>query len=122
MNDRIRNRLLDIIKKNFYIDINNDIDDFRTRIYSDSFASYQVNDFDALRFKHNKVNHLVCFGQDLFHKNIVEGLWSKIKRISYDFSGANFKSLADIENKVVMHVNIFIIKFVFLYLSKNVKC
>ena len=66
MSDWTRNRLIDIIKKNVYTDIINDIDDFRTRIYSDSYASYQVNDFDALGFKLNKVNHSVWFDLGLF--------------------------------------------------------
>ena len=74
MNNRTSNRLLDIVKKNAYTDINNDIDDFRTSIYIDTFASYQVNDFEALGFKHNKFNHSVWFGLELFHKNTVEGL------------------------------------------------
>ena len=90
MSDWTRNRLIDIIKKNVYTDIINDIDDFRTRIYSDSYASYQVNDFDALGFKLNKVNHSVWFDLGLFHRNTV-GRLSDIKRISYDLSSLNFK-------------------------------
>ena len=94
MNDRTRDRLLDIVKKNVYTN-NNNIDDMKTRIYSHSFASYQINDFDALGFKLSKVNHSVWFGHGLFHTNTVKGLWSQIKWISHDFS--NFKILDDIE-------------------------
>ena len=59
MNDQTFNILLDISKKNVYTDINNDIDDFRKLIHSDSFASYQINVFDSLGFKLYKVNHSV---------------------------------------------------------------
>ena len=72
MNDLTSNKLLDIVK-NIYTHINKDIDDFLTYIYSYSFESYQVNDFDAFEFKLNKVNHLVWFSQGLFHKNTFEG-------------------------------------------------
>ena len=56
MNDRTAANLLQIIKKNIYI-INDDIDDdnnnnysLKTRIYSNSFASYQQRDFDNMGY------------------------------------------------------------------------
>ena len=66
-------------------------------IYSDSFASYQVNHFDTLGFRLNKVNQSVWLGHNLFHINTVEVIWSQIRRIPHDFSGLNFKILDHIE-------------------------
>ena len=50
MNDRTRDNLLKIIKKNVYTlnDVNKD--DFKTRIYSDCLASYQETDFRRLGY------------------------------------------------------------------------
>ena len=44
MNDRTSNNLLVIKKKVFTLDTVED-DDFKTRIYSDCFQSYQTSDF-----------------------------------------------------------------------------
>ena len=45
MNERTSNNLLGIVKKNvFTLDAIED-DDFKTRIYSDCFQSYQTSDF-----------------------------------------------------------------------------
>ena len=95
MNDNTRNRLLGIIKNNVYTFNNGDNDDMKTHIYSDSFTSYQIRDFEALGYKLNKVNHSVWFGQGLFHTNNVKDLWSQLKRISHDSSSINFKILED---------------------------
>ena len=40
MNDRTRDNLLNIVKKNVYTLNNVNNDDFKTRIYSDFFSSY----------------------------------------------------------------------------------
>ena len=94
MNDRTRDNLLNIVKKNVYTLNNVNNDDFKTRIYSDFFASwYQEADFRRLGYFLHKVNHSVWFGQGLFHTNTMEGLWSQIKRLSNDFSGINFNVL-----------------------------
>ena len=90
MNDRTRDNLLNIVKKNVYTLNNVNNDDFKTRIYSDFFASwYQEADFRRLGYFLHKVNHSVWFGQGLFHTNTMEELWSQIKRLSNDFSGIN---------------------------------
>ena len=82
MNDNTCNRLLGIIKNNVYTFNNGDNDDMKTHIYSGSFASYQIRDFEALGYKLNKVNHSVWFSQGLFHTNNVKGLWSAKKNFS----------------------------------------
>ena len=59
MNDRIRDNLLNIVKKNVYTLNNVNNDDFKTRIYRDFFASYQEDDFRRLGYLLHKVNHSV---------------------------------------------------------------
>ena len=59
MNDRTKNTLLNIIKNNVYTTGPFCDEDFKTRIYSDCFSSYQTSDFQALGFKLNKVNHSI---------------------------------------------------------------
>ena len=59
MNDRTKNTLLNIIKNNVYTPGPFCDEDFKTRIYSDCFSSYQTSDFQALGFKLNKVNHSI---------------------------------------------------------------
>ena len=97
MSNRTKEKLLPIVKDNVYT---NDMDDeTKTRIYSDSFAAYQEEDFENMGFKLNKVNHSVWFGIGLFHTNTVEGLWGQIKRLSNNFAGLNFSILENIEKE-----------------------
>ena len=84
MNDRNSNNLLVIKKKVFTLDTVED-DDFKTRIYSVCYQSYQVSDFYELVFILKKVNYSKLFGKGLFYTNIVDGILSQIKRISHDF-------------------------------------
>ena len=95
MSDRTKEKLLPIVKDNVYT--NDENEETRTRIYSDSFATYQPDDFENMGFKLNKVNHSVWFGVGLFHTNTVEGLWGQIKRLSNNFSGLNFNILENVE-------------------------
>ena len=44
-----------------------------------------------------RVNHSVWFGQDLFHTNTVEGLWSQFKRLSNNFSGLTLNMIEKME-------------------------
>ena len=60
-----------------------------TRIYSDCFQSYQINDFNNCGYILNRVNHSVWFCQRSFYTNNIQGVWSKIKRWTNDFSGLN---------------------------------
>ena len=43
------------------------------------------------------MNHSIWFGRGHFHTNTIEGLWSKIKRLSNNFAGLNFALLNTIE-------------------------
>ena len=86
--DKLSESLNEIVKSSFQ---NND--NFKTRIYSDFFASYQEAYFIRLGYLLHKVNHSVWFGQGLFNTNTVEDLWSKIKLLSNDFSGISFNVL-----------------------------
>ena len=73
MDDRRKENIPPIIKKNVYIhDVDEEDEDLMTRIYSDCFSVYQENDFSNIGYKLNKVSHSVWFGQGLFHSNTVE--------------------------------------------------
>ena len=50
-----------------------------------------------MRYILHRVNHSVWFGQDLFHTNTVEGLWSQIKRLSNNFSGLTLNMIEKME-------------------------
>jgi len=98
LNNRTKQKLLPIIQKN--VVTNEDEDDnlsesfsTKTRVFSDSFTSYQVNDFKRLGFILKKVNHSVWFGYCLFHMNTVEFLWSQIKTYAHNFTGISIENL-----------------------------
>ena len=99
-NNRARDTLLPIVKKNVYTYYNSVInnhdpnDQFpATRIYSDCFLSYQENDFNGSGYILHRVNHSVWFGQGSFHTNNIEGVLSRVKRWTNNFSGINGKVL-----------------------------
>ena len=84
LNDRTKNNLLPLVKNNvlsndmneFEDDENMEIDEeyqINTRIYSDCYSSYQVNDFRNMGYILKRVNHSVWFGYESFHTNNVEG-------------------------------------------------
>ena len=93
--------MLPLVKNNVITaeDEDNDDDDLtenesvKTRIYSDCFSSYQVNDFKEMGYILKRVNHSVWFGYGIFHTNNVESLWGQIKRYSNNFSGISIESL-----------------------------
>ena len=69
-NNRTKETLLPIIKKHvytYYNSIENNIDPndeiYFTRIFSDYFQTYQIDDFNSLGYKLYKVNHSVWFGK-----------------------------------------------------------
>ena len=80
MNNRKKN-LLKLVCDNVYT-VNNSFDEnsdnihyaLNTRIYSDSFASYQSGPFEEKGFILHRVNHIIWFGSGLFHTNSIEGL------------------------------------------------
>ena len=76
LNNRTKERLLPIVKEyiNTYVDVEEEQYSIRTRVFSDSFSSYQINDFDNLGLILKKVNHNVWFGAVLLHINIIESL------------------------------------------------
>ena len=59
MSNRIKEKLLPIVRNNVYTNDMND--ETKTRIYSDSFTAYQEEDFENLGYKFNKVNHLIWY-------------------------------------------------------------
>ena len=95
-NNRTKETLLFIIEKHIYSYYNNiennedpNEENYPTRIFSDYFQAYQVNDFNSLGYKLYKVNHSIWFGQGHFHTNSIEGTWSKLKRLTRSFNGLN---------------------------------
>ena len=98
LNNRTKQNLLPIIEENVTTNMNedNNLAEFystKTRIYSDSFASYQVMDFKRLGYILKRVNHSVWFGYGLFHTNTVESLWSQIKYYANHFTGLSIENL-----------------------------
>ena len=115
MSNRTKEKLLPIVRDNVYTNDMND--ETKTRIYSDSFATYQEEDFENLGYKLNKVNHSVWFGIGLFHTNTVEGLWDQIKGLSNNFAGLNFSILENIEKEGIQsedYINDWLCYYLFL--------
>ena len=104
--NRQKETLLPIVKKHVHtnsIRVNNNIDiddiDLPTRIYSDSFQSYQISDFNNLGYILHRINHSLWFAQGSFHTNNIEGVWSRIKRTTNKFWGINGEILSKLETK-----------------------
>ena len=102
LNNRTKENLLPIVKNNIVTDerYNNDDeeiseeDNVQTRVYSDCFRSYQVNDFRNMGYILKRINHhSVWFGIGLFHFNNIESLWGQLKRYTNNFSGISIESL-----------------------------
>ena len=95
--DRTKNNFLSLVKNNVSTEnIDNDLSEeesCKTRIYSECFASYDIDDFRNLGFILKRVNHSVWFGYELFHTNNVESLWGQIKRYCNNFSGLSIEFL-----------------------------
>ena len=97
--DRTSATLLEIIKNNVNTIINENNLDIRTRIFSDSFSSYQPQTFLELGFVLKRINHSISFGSGICNTNTIESLWSTIKRILHNFAGINFKLIENLEKK-----------------------
>jgi len=100
MNNRTKENLLPIVKNNIITDenqINNheisEEENVQTRVYSDCFSSYQVNDFRDMGYILQRINHSVWFGIGLFHSNNIESLWGQLKRYTNNFSGISIETL-----------------------------
>ena len=62
LNNRTKENLLPIIKRNVLTyEIDNSLD-LKTRIYSDCYTSYQSRDFEELGYILHRVNYSVWFG------------------------------------------------------------
>ena len=95
-NDRTKDHILPFIKKNVYTfpdiirnNIDEDVENPATRIYTDSFQTYQVGDFNRMGFILHRINHSISFGQGINHTNTIEGVWSRLKRLCDCFNGLN---------------------------------
>lgn len=104
IDNRQKETLLPIVEQNVYTFPNrvynnengNNIN-LPTRSYSDCFQSYQETDFNQLGFKLHRINHSLWFVQGSFHTNTIEGVWSKLKRLTnnfYDITGFMLDKLA----------------------------
>ena len=98
LNDRTKENLLPLVKNNIITDEHNNVgmpedENVQTRIYSDCFRTYQVNDFKDMGYILKRINHSVWFGIGLFHTNNIESLWGQIKRYTNNFSGISIESL-----------------------------
>ena len=60
-----------------------------TGIYSDSFETYQVSDFNNLGYILHKVNHSIGFGHGEYHTTSIESTWGKLKRLTHSFNSLN---------------------------------
>ena len=97
-NDRTKEHILPFIKKNVYtfpVSIRNNTDDDTdypaTRIYTDSFQTYQISDFNSMGFILHRINHSISLDQGINHTNTIEGIWSCLKRLCDCFNGLNGK-------------------------------
>ena len=108
LDNRSREVLLPLVINNVYT--NNDLAEYNsreeinlyslsTRVYSDCWAAYNEIAFKNEGYILHKVNHSVWFGAGLFHTNNIEGLWSQIKRLCFNFTGINFTLLDKLSNK-----------------------
>ena len=98
LNNRTKENLLPFVKNNIITEEYEDANmpenfSLKTRIFSDCFASYQVNDFKEMGYILKRVNHSVWFGYGLFHTNNIESLWGQIKRYTNNFSGLSIDFL-----------------------------
>ena len=90
LNNRTKTNLLPLLynnianngEENLNLNLENEQYLINIRVDSDIFASYQSNDFARLDYILRRVNHSVWFGYGQFHANIIEGLWSQVKRLT----------------------------------------
>ena len=121
LKDRTKDRLLPFVKK--YIntdrgDQEDEIHSIRTRVFSDSFSSYQVSDFSNLGFILKRINHSVWFGTGYLHSNTIESLWHQIKSINNNFTGLSVVKLKlmfnNDENMIINYLDGWICYSLFL--------
>ena len=116
-NNRTKETLLPIIKKNVYtyynyIENNTDPNDeiYPTRIFSDCFQAYQIGDFNNLGYKLYKINHSVWFGQGHFHTNSIESTWSRFPTQNLAYAGpgpAMAQNTAQAKNSLLTKISHF---------------
>ena len=104
--------MLPLIIKNVYIyhntinNIGDSDDDFPTiKIYSNSFMTYQQEDFNEKGYILYKLSQSVWFGTGNVHTNTIEGVWSAIKRIINNFNGLNGSIYNKFQNKEIEFTN-----------------
>ena len=121
LNNRTKERLLTLVKNYINIDRADEEDEIhsiRTRVFSDSFSSYQVSDFSILGFILKRINHSVWFGAGYLHRNIIESLWHQIKSINNNFTGLSIEKLKIMfnndENMIINYLDGWICYSLFL--------
>lgn len=122
LENRTKENLLPIIKTNVntFDAVEDGLENYnsiKTRIYSDSYASYQVNDFRRTKYKLHKVNHSIWFGYGQLHSNNIVELWSQIKRVFNNFSGLSKANVSNQYPSDDRKKDISIVGFAMLYLA-----
>lgn len=84
LNNRTKENLFQVVDNNFNIDLSEpmEIDDdeenesyaLNTKVFSDSWPTYRINDFKEKEYILKRVNHSVWISYWLFHTKIIEGL------------------------------------------------
>ena len=73
------------ISKKITLEIIQEVTSVKTRVFSDSFSSYQVQDFSNIGLILKRVNH------GSLHTITIESLWHQKQSITNNFTGLNIE-------------------------------
>ena len=98
LNNRTKKKWLSIFNKYAFTNEDGDPDleevkREKTRVYSDSFSSFQIRDLQVNGYILKQINRSVWLGININLTNIIESLWHNIKNITDNFSGLSMDSL-----------------------------